>query len=279
MNKRLKELRKNILNLTLKDFGNEISLSPGALGDIENGRRILQDRHIKLICQTFNVNEDWLRNGNEPIFIKDTKISIIDMLKENGVKPMILEIIENYLKMSDENKEIFDNYIKELIGIEKYNKAVENSNKILKNLCIDNNKYTINNINEELSITEEDIQEIRLYEIPASAGTGSFIDCDVPYEIKKVDLTVAPQARIADFALYVRGDSMEPDYYDGDIVFVKEQPCIDNGQIGIFIYDNVSYIKKYSIQDDGVYLISLNDKYKPIKVDKSTPFRTCGLVL
>lgn len=124
MNKRLKELRKNILNLTLKDFGNEISLSPGALGDIENGRRILQERHIKLICQTFNVNEDWLRNGNEPIFIeKETKI--IDILKENGVKPMVLEIIQNYLNMSDEKKEKFDNYLKELIGSNSYNKTSE----------------------------------------------------------------------------------------------------------------------------------------------------------
>ena len=72
---------------------------------------------------------------------------------------------------------------------------------------------------------------------------------------------------------------MEPDYYDGDIVFVKEQPYVNNGQIGIFIYDDVSYIKKYSIQDDSIYLISLNHKYKPIKVDKSTPLRTCSLVL
>ena len=60
---------------------------------------------------------------------------------------------------------------------------------------------------------------------------------DVPYEIKQIDLTIAPQARKADFALYVRGDSMEPSYYDGDIIFIKSQPAVDNGQIGIFIYD------------------------------------------
>ena len=178
----------------------------------------------------------------------------------------------DFNKISNKEEQLLSSFNKlNHFGQEKAIERVEELTQI--------DKYTINNIDEELSITEEDIQEIKLYEIPASAGTGSFIDCDVPYEIKKVDLTVAPQARRADFALYVRGDSMEPDYYDGDIVFIKEQPKVDNGQIGIFIYDDVSYIKKYSIQDDGIYLISLNDKYKPIKVDKSTPFRTCGLVL
>ena len=102
---------------------------------------------------------------------------------------------------------------------------------------------------------------------------------DVPYEIKQIDLTIAPHARKADFALYVRGNSMEPNFYDGDIVFVKEQPYIDNGQIGIFIYDNETYIKKYSIQEDGVYLISLNKKYPPIKIEENTLFKICGIVL
>ena len=140
-------------------------------------------------------------------------------------------------------------------------------------------KYTIDNISEELSITREDIKDINLYEIPASAGTGMLITDDVPYDIKQIDLTIAPQARKADFALYVRGDSMEPNYYDGDIVFVKEQPYIDNGQIGIFIYDNETYIKKYSIKEDGVYLISLNKKYPPIKIEENVIFKTCGIVL
>ena len=140
-------------------------------------------------------------------------------------------------------------------------------------------KYTIDNVSEELCITRTDIKNIQLYEIPASAGTGMLITDDVPYEIKQIDLTIAPQARKADFALYVRGDSMEPSYYDGDIIFIKSQPAVDNGQIGIFIYDDESYIKKYSVQEDGAYLISLNKKYEPIKIDENLNFKVCGLVL
>lgn len=140
-------------------------------------------------------------------------------------------------------------------------------------------KYTIDNVSEELCVTRTDIKNIQLYEIPASAGTGMLITDDVPYEIKQIDLTIAPQARKADFALYVRGDGMEPSYYDGDIIFIKSQPAVDNGQIGIFIYDDESYIKKYSVQEDGAYLVSLNKKYEPIKIDENLNFKVCGLVL
>ena len=212
----------------------------------------------------------WEKDKREPDVEMIKKIA--NILDTTGDFLLGLEDYEGKNYNIKDKQELLNLYNKlNTLGQEKAIERVEELTQI--------DKYTINNIDEELSITEEDIQEIKLYEIPASAGTGSFIDCDVPYEIKKVDLTVAPQARRADFALYVRGDSMEPDYYDGDIVFVKEQPKVKNKQIGIFIYYDVSYIKKYSIQDDGIYLISLNDKYKPIKVDKSMPFRTCGLVL
>lgn len=269
INERIKFFRTEISknnkgkNYSQRQFAEQIGVSHGVINNIESNLVDAKDHIVKLICQTFNVNEDWLRNGNEPIFNEKEETSITELLKAQGIKPMVLQIIENYLKMTDDNKKAFDNYLKQLLGVDAYNKAVENSTKTF----------------DELSISKDDIKNIHLYEIPASAGTGSFITDDVPYEIKQVDLTIVPQARKADFALYVRGDSMEPDYYDGDIVFIKEQPSIDNGQIGIFIYDNEAYIKKYSIQEDGIYLISLNKKYKPIKVDENSCFKVCGLVL
>ncbi len=278
MIERLKLLRKDILSLSQEEFANHIGLKKSAISDIERCKANLTERNIKAICQTFNVNEDWLRNGNEPIFNeKDNNNYVDELVKKYNINSDEVNIIKRFANLDENSRNKIINFVFEIV---KENIDKIDENKILQfSDTTKIGKYTVNNINEELSITEEDIQEIKLYEIPASAGTGSFIDCDVPYEIKKVDLTVAPQARRADFALYIRGDSMEPDYYDGDIVFVKEQPKVDNGQIGIFIYDDVSYIKKYSVQDDGVYLISLNDKYQPIKVDKSTPFKTCGLVL
>ena len=178
----------------------------------------------------------------------------------------------NFNKISNKEEHLLSSFNKlNHFGQEKAIERVEELTQI--------EKYTIDNVSEELCVTRLDIKDIQLYEIPASAGTGMLITDDVPYEIKQIDLTIAPQARKADFALYVRGDSMEPSYYDGDIIFIKSQPAVDNGQIGIFIYDDESYIKKYSVQEDGAYLISLNKKYEPIKIDENLNFKVCGLVL
>lgn len=111
MNTRLRELRKNLLNLTLKDFGNKISLSPGALGDIENGRRILQDRHIKLICQTFNVNEDWLRNGNEPIFINKDEDDIKKLKEKYNLDDVTTSILKTFADLDEFSKKNIINFL------------------------------------------------------------------------------------------------------------------------------------------------------------------------
>ncbi len=140
MNKRLKELRKNILKLTLKDFGNEISLSPGALGDIENGRRILQDRHIKLICQTFNVNEDWLRNGNEPIFNdKDNDNYINELVKKYNINSDEISVIKRFANLDENSRNKIINFVFEIVK-ENIDKIDENKILQFSNLAQDKTK-------------------------------------------------------------------------------------------------------------------------------------------
>lgn len=68
----------------------------------------------------------------------------------------------------------------------------------------------------------------------------------------------------ADCALVVKGDSMEPEYYDGEIVFYKSQPVVENGEIAIVEIngDGVTLKKVYfNYDEDKVILRSLNDKY------------------
>ena len=68
MNERIKELRKT-LGLTLDKFGERIGVSRSAMGNIENGVRGVTDQMFKSICREFNVREEWLRTGEEPMFI------------------------------------------------------------------------------------------------------------------------------------------------------------------------------------------------------------------
>ncbi|MDB1687470.1 LexA family transcriptional regulator [Enterococcus casseliflavus] len=69
----------------------------------------------------------------------------------------------------------------------------------------------------------------------------------------------------ADCALVVHGDSMEPDYHDGDIVFYKCQITIENGETAVVEIngDGVTLKKVYfNFDEDKVVLRSLNDKYE-----------------
>lgn len=91
----------------------------------------------------------------------------------------------------------------------------------------------------------------------ASAGTSvSFADIMAGViEAEENDIN-----RHADYTIGVNGDSMEPEFYDGDIVYVQKATELKIGEIGIFQKDNNIYIKKVGANQ----LISLNDKYKPL---------------
>lgn len=62
VNHRIKRLRKE-LKLTQHEFSSVISISPGQLACIETEKRGVNDRTIKLICDSFDVNREWLKTG------------------------------------------------------------------------------------------------------------------------------------------------------------------------------------------------------------------------
>lgn len=66
MKTRIAQLRK-IMNLTQDEFGKKLGLSRNYIWMIEKGERIPPDRTISDICRIFDVQEDWLRYGLEPM--------------------------------------------------------------------------------------------------------------------------------------------------------------------------------------------------------------------
>ncbi len=93
----------------------------------------------------------------------------------------------------------------------------------------------------------------------AAAGNGYYFD-DIP-----TDTIEAPYKEGADFIIGVSGDSMEPTYNDGDLVYVEKSQIINIGDIGIFMLNNECYIKEAG--ENG--LISHNSKYTMIPGNKN----------
>ena len=73
----------------------------------------------------------------------------------------------------------------------------------------------------------------------------------------------------ADFCLRVRGDSMVgAGIKDGDIVFIRKQECVDDGEIAAVLVEDEATLKRVYITDETVTLISENPKYKPMVYTK-----------
>ena len=71
----------------------------------------------------------------------------------------------------------------------------------------------------------------------------------------------------ADFCLRAKGDSMiGARITDGDIVFIRNQPMVDNGEIAAVIIDDEATLKRvYYDRDAGkLMLIPENPKYSPL---------------
>ena len=132
--------------------------------------------------------------------------------------------------------------------------------------------------NEEETKGNEVSEAIQLYSYdyydhPASAGTGQYLN-DV--RVERIELPVDIDA---DFVIPIKGDSMEPDYHDGDLVFIQTSVDLNDGVIGVFNYNGDAYIKQLVIDKEQAYLHSLNPAYKDMPITPDTDFRIIGEVV
>lgn len=67
MNERLRVLRKS-LGMSQKNFAQKMSLTQTFLSMMEGDKSRITDKNVKLICATYNVNEEWLRDGVGEMF-------------------------------------------------------------------------------------------------------------------------------------------------------------------------------------------------------------------
>ncbi len=103
-----------------------------------------------------------------------------------------------------------------------------------------------------------------------SAGSGELIYEDISEQITIPDI---PKYKRVAYAVKVSGNSMEPQYHDGDMLLIEPVCIVDIGEIGIFNVDNKAYIKERGKTE----LISLNKDCKNIPLTNES--RCMGLVI
>lgn len=230
--------RREQLGITQPQLAEMLGVSKGAIGNYETDANspkatILFKVFDVLKCDANYLFQDEMGN-NYPM-----KVSYDEY-----------ESIKKYRNLDDHGKELVNYTLdKETERIEKYGKLGEASRPI----------------------TAFPMRLISYYFKNASAGTGQLVIDNLPD--KDIEIPDKPEYRNVSYAIGVNGSSMEPVFYDGDILLVEATREIEVGDIGIFQINDECFVKKLGEKE----LISLNKDYKNIPLDETAA--TLGKVI
>ena len=182
-----------------------------------------------------------------------------------------IRLIENYRQLDTHGRELVALVLnKEAERITKANYGIgsEPAVKTAKVLTPKKAKNTYIPSNQTIGGR----RSISLYDMSVSAGRGIYLDSDASDEI---NIPNTSKTQIADYALRINGNSMEPKYHNGDILLVQTCESVEVGELGIFVLDGEAYFKQYG----GDRLISFNPEYGDILLKDFTTAECYGKVI
>ncbi len=234
--------------LSAYKLSKDTGISDRLIGYWKSGDRLPNAENLLIIAKYFGISVDFLLTGkaieNDSAYLPTLSIQEQDLL--------------NYFnQLSDIDKTRVSERAETLAELAA-ERAAEQAKKAEETIQSSTKKYEKP---IQFLYPADHVIDINYYDMPSSAGTGSFLD-HTHYE--KVQIKRTPEAEQADFAIPIVGNSMEPDFHSGDVVLVKSCPYVNIGEIGIFVLDGDAFIKQY----DGDKLVSLNEEYPPLMLSK-----------
>lgn len=255
-----KGISQGELSQALGQYG--VKVRQGAISKWELGETVPNSYQLLFICHVLDIRELSFFTGN--VHGNDIKTTT-----DAGVDRLMIEkrpSDDEYLNFAGQRK--LQAYRSDLIASGKYGRKKP----------------------QERVVEMIDMPVSRLR---ASAGTGNFLD-DENFELCQFPKSSVPEG--ADFGVYVSGDSMEPSYVNGQIVWIEKSSEISPGEVGLFTVDNAGFIKVYDEKEPasdikdrftdsyGVVhpqpvLVSYNPKYSPIVISPDQRLYIIGRVL
>lgn len=105
INERIKLLRKE-KGLNQKQFASLLGITQSGASYMEQPGNNISDSSIKSICTICNVNEDWLRNGIEPIHIVSDTFSLDEYARQKGATDLELQIVKLYFDLDADTRKM-----------------------------------------------------------------------------------------------------------------------------------------------------------------------------
>ena len=193
---------------------------------------------------TYQAYSAWERGVKKP---SREKLKLLEqILKSPKGYFTEIEIVRLYNTLSDQGKDQALSYVRNLVQKEQSKNVV--------------------------SIAEK-LYEYHVYE-KMSAGTGSSIYNDQDYDTVYFDEELAH-----DFASWVSGDSMEPEYQNGSVALIRETGFDYDGAVYAVVCNTQTFIKRVYREEHGLRLVSINSKYKDIFISYDEDPRIVGIVV
>ena len=247
--KRMKIIAENITHfrkqrgITQKELAKEVGITASTMTDYMKLRSAPSFGVIQKLADYFGV-----KKSDIDTTFKEESSSLPD-----APDSLTQQITDKVVQLTTPNKKI----------------VLRTSEELLESQKADGETYRQpNEVSEVIQLYSYDY-----YDHPVSAGTGQYLN-DV--RVERIELPVDVDA---DFVIPIKGDSMEPDYHDGDLVFIQTSVDLNDGVIGVFNYNGDAYIKQLVIDKDQAYLHSLNPAYKDMPITPDTDFRIIGEVV
>lgn len=107
---RIYSLRKG-LGLSQGEFGSKIGIKKASMSAIENNKSNPSEQTIMLICKEFNVNYAWLKEGLGEMTDEYPNVLLKRLSEQYNLDELDKKIVENYLQLSKEKKEVIKEYL------------------------------------------------------------------------------------------------------------------------------------------------------------------------
>lgn len=118
INARVKQLREE-LKLSREKFADNMRVSPFVIRNIEYDVTEVKPILIRQICETYNVNENWLLNGEGEMFAEKTlEDQLIDVFGKilNDDNEFKKQVITTLAKLDDDSWEAFHEFCKRILN-------------------------------------------------------------------------------------------------------------------------------------------------------------------
>lgn len=115
-NERMRYFRKDVLHMNQSDFASSIGMKQTGVSYMEREGSTVSDQSIKAISSIYNIREEWLRTGEEPMYKVQETFDLNKFAKERGASDLDLKIVKAYFSLDPKiRKMLLEHFKAELL--------------------------------------------------------------------------------------------------------------------------------------------------------------------